>query len=547
MSENTSQPNTQPDDTPTSPEADTQPQPPTLQNQSMLLRPPSSVLFLLLLLALAMRLFRLDYRSVWYDESFSIILARQDIGTIINGTAHDYHPPLYYLLLSGWMKIFGDGILATRLLSAILGVATVLLVYWLAKALFGPKTALLAGIIAAIAPFQILYSQEVRMYSLQALLGAWLALAFYRACRRDNRVEWALFGLAAILALYNLYFSLFGLAALDLFFIGLMLYQWRVRRIIEKGKIWRWFITNLMVGLLYLPWLFVLLDQVGRVKKSYWIAAPNPLEIFRLVDVFLYHATNLTVEPPFDLVGLLLAVFLLVFMLQSIRFRLRRGDKGRTRRSLEIALMLTYWLVPVVLVLVLSYLFTPLYLERSLIAFAVPCYILLARVVTTARRPNLWPLLLVPALGLALVSLYFYFFSETFTVHYDAAAASSYISQNYRSGDLVIHTNKLSYLPFVYLKAPGQQLVVPEEPGNPHDDLSPQTRQAIGLEFTPIEQIATKLGPDSRLWLVLTPPQPGQTDYQERIVKGYLDGRYRLISSRTFYGSTIFLYQSTST
>ncbi|NWJ97737.1 MAG: glycosyltransferase family 39 protein [Chloroflexi bacterium] len=502
-------------------------------------------LLLILGLALSLRLFRLDYRSVWYDESFSIILARQDLATLIAGTAHDYHPPLFYLVLSLWMKLFGEGIYVTRLLSLLFGMGTILLVYQLAKTLFGPKTALLGAFLAAVAPFQLLYSQEVRMYSLQILLGAWLCLTFYQAYRRDSREEWVLFGVAALLSLYNLYFSLFGVVALDLFFVILMLYNWRVLRVVEKSKIRHWLVTNLVVALLYLPWLFILLGQVGRIKKSYWITLPNPLEIFRLLDVFLYNATNLTVDPPYDLIGLLLAVFLLIFMLQTLRYRLRRGERGDFRRSLEIAMLLTYWLGPVLLVLMVSYLFAPVYLERSLIAFAVPCYILLARVVQTARHPNFWPLLLVPGAVLVLVSLYFYFFSQDYTIHYDSTSATAYISQNYRQGDIVIHTNKLSYLPFIYLKAPGLQFVVPEEPGNPHDDLSPETQRAIGLDYVPVEQAIEKAGPSSRVWLVLTPPQPGQTDYQRQVVKGFLDRHYSLSASQSFYGLLVLLYSPT--
>ncbi|MEI6044485.1 MAG: glycosyltransferase family 39 protein [Chloroflexota bacterium] len=502
-------------------------------------------LLLILGLALSLRLFRLDYRSVWYDESFSIILARQDLATLLAGTAHDYHPPLFYLVLSLWMKLFGEGIYVTRLLSLLFGMGTILLVYQLAKTLFGPKTALLGAFLAAVAPFQLLYSQEVRMYSLQILLGAWLCLTFYQAYRRDSREEWVLFGVAALLSLYNLYFSLFGVVALDLFFVILMLYNWRVLRVVEKSKIRHWLVTNLVVALLYLPWLFILLGQVGRIKKSYWITLPNPLEIFRLLDVFLYNATNLTVDPPYDLIGLLLAVFLLIFMLQTLRYRLRRGERGDFRRSLEIAMLLTYWLGPVLLVLMVSYLFAPVYLERSLIAFAVPCYILLARVVQTARHPNFWPLLLVPGAVLVLVSLYFYFFSQDYTIHYDSTSATAYISQNYRQGDIVIHTNKLSYLPFIYLKAPGLQFVVPEEPGNPHDDLSPETQRAIGLDYVPVEQAIEKAGPSSRVWLVLTPPQPGQTDYQRQVVKGFLDRHYSLSASQSFYGLLVLLYSPT--
>jgi len=500
------------------------------------------VLLVIMALATTLRLFRLDYRSIWYDESFSIILARQDLATIIDGTAHDYHPPLFYLLLAAWQKLFGEGLYSARLLSVLFGLAAILMLYELAKALFGPKTALLAALIAALAPFQVLYSQEVRMYSLQFLLGAWLILAFYQAYRRDSRADWAIFGLVALSALYNLYFSIFSLLVLDFFFVGAIVYSWRRRKRLDSGKFRRWLLTNLLVGLFYLPWFFGLIGQVGRVKKSYWISLPNPLEIFRLLAIFLYNTTNLTVDQPFDLLGLLLAVFFLLFMLQTARFRLRQGTKGRTRRSFEVALTLTCWLAPVLLVLILSYLFAPIYLERSLIAGAVPAYVLLARLVQTGRRPNLWPLLLVPGLALLAISLYFYFFSNDYTVHYDSASTSAYIAQNYKPGDVVIHSNKLSYLPFVYLKTPGPQYVVPEEPGNPHDDLSAETQKAIGLSYTPVGQIVERLAPGGRVWLVLTPPQPGQTDYQEKTVKGYLENRFGPGKGRTFYGATLFLY-----
>ena len=46
-----------------------------------------------MLLATFLRLWQLDFRSVWYDESFSLTLASRDIPTIINGTANDYPPP----------------------------------------------------------------------------------------------------------------------------------------------------------------------------------------------------------------------------------------------------------------------------------------------------------------------------------------------------------------------------------------------------------------------------------------------------------------------
>ncbi len=131
---------------------------------------------------------------------------------------------------------------------------------------------------------------------------------------------------------------------------------------------------------------------------------------------------------------------------------------------------------------------------------------------------------------------------QEFSVHYDSMGASAYIGANYQKGDVVIHTNKLSYLPFIYLKTPGRQFVTPEEPGNPHDDLLSETRRVLGLKYTPVEEVVGGLNSGSRVWLILTPPQPGQTDYQERTVKSYLDRQFQAQASREFYGETLYLF-----
>ena len=54
---------------------------------------------LVLLLAVALRLFRLGVDSLWYDETVSVTLAGKDLATLVAHTAGDIHPPGYYLLL----------------------------------------------------------------------------------------------------------------------------------------------------------------------------------------------------------------------------------------------------------------------------------------------------------------------------------------------------------------------------------------------------------------------------------------------------------------
>ena len=46
-------------------------------------------------------------QSVWFDEGYSILLAKHSVSELLALTAVDAHPPLYYLLLKMWGELFG--------------------------------------------------------------------------------------------------------------------------------------------------------------------------------------------------------------------------------------------------------------------------------------------------------------------------------------------------------------------------------------------------------------------------------------------------------
>lgn len=56
----------------------------------------------ILAFGLALRLIGLESRPLFYDEAFSYFLSIQPFGKIVQGTAADTMPPLYYFLLHGW-------------------------------------------------------------------------------------------------------------------------------------------------------------------------------------------------------------------------------------------------------------------------------------------------------------------------------------------------------------------------------------------------------------------------------------------------------------
>jgi len=217
------------------------------------------VLLALILVALGLRVARLGFQPLWWDEGWSLYFATVDLGSMLERTAVDIHPPLYYLILHLWTRLFDTSADSARLLSVFLGTATVPLLYATGRRLLGPRGGLAAAFLLAISPFHIYYSQEVRMYVLVTLLGL---AATHFALRWDaggwGAGCWTAYVLAATAALYSQYYAAFLLLALNLVVLARWLRQTRTgspagRSVRGLGS---WLGAQAAVIFLFLPWLW---------------------------------------------------------------------------------------------------------------------------------------------------------------------------------------------------------------------------------------------------------------------------------------------------
>ncbi len=143
----------------------------------------SSVLwiFFFCLLGFGLRLQRLNFQPLWGDEGWSIYFAAQSLPQLLALTAIDIHPPLYYLLLQGWLGLTGFGAETARFFSVVTGTALIPVVALLGRRLLGGRGGLVAAGIVAVMPMAVYYAQEVRMYGLVTLLGALSTYCFIRS------------------------------------------------------------------------------------------------------------------------------------------------------------------------------------------------------------------------------------------------------------------------------------------------------------------------------------------------------------------------------
>ena len=330
----------------------------------------TGLLILILLLAFGLRFYRLDGQSLWNDEGTSVALAQRDLGSIARDSALDIHPPLYYWLLSGWIRLAGTGEAAVRSLSALLGVVLVALTYALGRLLAGRWIGLAAAFLAAINPFQVYYAQEARMYMLLAVLtaGAMLSLVILVDRSRQSKPTFLAFGALVLLevaGLYTHYSFVFVVVALNLAYLLWLALTWLASTPGNTlGPIWRlinWVLSQVAVLLLYLPWLPTAIRQVT--------AWPSPAETTPFLPALATTWRWLVFGPAIEngslIIPLLVAALLALVGLLSLAVGWVGTSTLRTRWS---AALLALWLgLPLIFMFALG-LYREAYLKFLLIA-----------------------------------------------------------------------------------------------------------------------------------------------------------------------------------
>jgi uncharacterized membrane protein len=165
----------------------------------------------LMVAAAALRLSTLSLQSFWYDEAYTPVhVLHASLGaTLSSWLAHENTPPLWYLLAWAMSRVFGTGVVALRLPSALFGIALVGVGWAIGAELGSRRTAITLAAILTVNPLFVWYSQEARAYELFALLAGLSLLCFLRARRLGTPGSLAWWSAVSILALLTHYFAVF--------------------------------------------------------------------------------------------------------------------------------------------------------------------------------------------------------------------------------------------------------------------------------------------------------------------------------------------------
>jgi hypothetical protein len=475
----------------------------------------------LILLAFALRLYRLDAQSLWSDEGLSIYRAGQDAGFILSGQifitgvpSQDTHPPLYFLLLHGLIAGAGRGEFAAKSLSVFFSILVIPLLAVAGHRLFGPAAGLLAALFGAISPLYLWYAQELRMYTMVVFLGLLSVYSLWRALEglaggasARSTLTWVgAYLLATAAVLYTHYSGFFLLA-----FEGLAVAAFAVR--------WRhaWLIAILTLAVLAaIPLALVALPRLQSGPEAGYRFVPLPDILLDLTNAF-----SLGISVDFRQVFLLDLVFLAMFLLGLVA-SLCQAD--RRAAGLFVA---GYALVPV-LALYLGSAVKPMYLGvRHLIVVSPAFYLGLAAGLNGLRvrwRPAFAGCLLL-FLGGAAYSTANAYYSPDYLKD-DLRSLVRYLELHTYPGDVILLRDPVISHVFAYYyrgQVPWQAL--------------PRYGDTVGPDtYATLERLT---GEYDRIWSVYGPP--GFFEDPQGLVKRWLDERLYKVDNVVFhaYGTNV--------
>ncbi|MGZ3930050.1 MAG: glycosyltransferase family 39 protein, partial [Bacteroidia bacterium] len=250
----------------------------------------------ILILNLLFKSYQLGYNGLWYDECFSVNVAKDDVASIIKTSETDPNPPLYPILLHYWMKAFGDSEFSIRFLTVMASAFSAGFLFLFCFRFLNWQTAIFASLMFFTSNEYYYYGQEARTFSV-VLLCVILSNYFYLSLiNKPDLKSCILLAVFSACLFYLHYVACFNVVAQVLLFpiVGSRLFNEEGRPQLKYGfskKVLAYYISSgLLLLLLLLPFkkrvtaLFA--ETTSKDYKSF-LAKPSYAEFKQTIyDLF---------------------------------------------------------------------------------------------------------------------------------------------------------------------------------------------------------------------------------------------------------------------
>lgn len=383
--------------------------------------------------SVAVRLYCLACKPFWFDETFSVEVARLDWPNFLHLLWwREANMSLYYVLLRIWLH-FGQSPFFIRSLSAVIAAATIPAIYWLGSMLYDRRVAMIAAALLAFNGYDVRYAQEARSYSLFVLLAtlsSGFLISYLKKPARWNRVGYAI---CSILAVYAHFYALL-----------LIVVHWVAVRLRNKRtggqlaqspdyEILGLRHTWIAIGIAVLPLLtFVAKTGAGPIR---WIQRPGLHDLVRF-GVYFSNGWPL--------------IYLAACLLALLPVRKNLFERSRNWEKWRVQFLFIWLLFPIILTVLLSFA-RPVFLPRYMI-LCLPALLLLVAGGLATIRPAWLSAVLIAAVLLLSARFVPFVYAHDFDDERDGSvAAANYILDQSLPGDAVVFHIAEARIPYEFV------------------------------------------------------------------------------------------------
>ena len=399
----------------------------------------NAILYFYAALLLLLNFVRIFDNTFWGDEGYSIKLAKMSVGQMVEETAGDVHPPLYYLLIQLLYRCFGNNGIVYHLSAFIPYAIIVIIACTAVRKKFGMIPAAVLVTMSSVMKNAVTYNVEVRMYALAAMLVLVAYIALYDIAQKDKPVNWIVFCVASLGAAYTHYYALISVAFFYLMLIPIAFKNGRIKRAVAA------YITTI-IG--YLPWLMILVRSFTRTKDNWWLVGiPSINDCIKFVWDYDW------VAKIFAAVFVMLVLYRMNII--SVKKTNEKGWLNRVHVSIELPGKVCWtnemlWVFAGLMSICgtaavglgLSYALRPFFLVRYLFPVTATAYLLFGYCLSKMNLKKIWAFVLVVSILWNDMPAYL----DTYKVDkQENVQTNAFLAAVEPTEDAVIYTNNLHY------------------------------------------------------------------------------------------------------
>ena len=326
------------------------------------------------------------HSNMWFDESYSIAIAKHSFKEIWQIGSHDVHPVLYYIMIRIVMLITNNSIVCVRLFSCVPLILMSILGYSFIRKEFGNKAGLIFTFFSLFFPTLLTYAGEIRMYTWAMLFVTMMFVYAYKIMNNynvrevlsddnnimyENKIKnkntllkyWIIFSIFSLASAYTHYYALAVAAIIN---VGMFIYfikaytksskndssnyddikndNKKSEKInsenIRKVNLISSIVSAVVQIILYLPWLFVFISQTKVVSKGFWIKFPTPLNVIEFIYTGNIGEGSVPkyLSIPFSLISIAFLVYLIVknWKRKSIKTKFPKTKETKTTKVIAL-------------------------------------------------------------------------------------------------------------------------------------------------------------------------------------------------------------------